>query len=110
MTVNAGNAVAYQSAAEIQRWRAEWALSQGLPVERRIRAGREYVRASPERNPGLALAQLTDAALLIIRAEAEPASRRRWTAEAGSRLEEARRLNPMLSREIDALAERLGRL
>ncbi|MEE4271362.1 MAG: protein kinase [Thermoanaerobaculales bacterium] len=110
MTVNSGNAVAFQSAAEIQRWRAEWALSQGLPVDRRIRAGREYVRTALERNPGLALTHVTDAALLIIQAEAQPASRRRSAAEAASRLDEARQLNPMLSREIDALAERLDRL
>jgi serine/threonine-protein kinase len=105
--VNPGNSVAFQSAAEVHRWRAEWMLTRARPVAAEIREGRRHIRDALARNPGLVAAHLTDAGLLAIEAEADPTRRRELARRARERLDEARRLNPLISRDADLIASRL---
>jgi serine/threonine-protein kinase len=110
LAANINNAVAYQSAAEVHRWRAEWLLSNGRSPISEIQQGRRHIREALDRNPSLASAMITDAALLAIRAEADIERRRELIHSARSRLDEARRLNPLRARETDEIADRLNRL
>jgi serine/threonine-protein kinase len=110
LEVNPENAVAYQSSAEVCRWRAEWALRQGRPVGRDVDEGRKRIVEALDRNPGLALAMVTDAGLLVIAAEADPRTRRTQVALARARIEDARRLNPLIDRDVETIVERLDRL
>ena len=71
LTVNPRNAVAYQSAAEVHRWRAEDRLRQGLSIRTDVNQGRRLVEQALALNPGLASAMVTGAALTTIQAEAE---------------------------------------
>jgi len=108
--VNPENSVAYQSAAEVHRWRAEWDLAAGRPVDAEIRDGRRHIRDALARNPGLTKALVTDAALLVIQAESDPARRPDIIRQAAARLEEAQRLNPQILRENQALVASLDAL
>ncbi len=110
MEVNPENSVAYQSAAEVHRWRAEWELQSGRSVTADIEEGRRHIRESLERNPGLAYAYITDAGLLAIAAEADPARRRELERQARQRLDEALKLNPLVTREIEPIINRLDDL
>jgi serine/threonine-protein kinase len=108
--VNPENSVAYQGAAEVHRWRAEWDLAAGRPVDDEIRDGRRHIRDALARNPGLARALVTDAALLVIQAESDRFRRPDLIRQAAARLDEAQRLNPQILRENQPLVERLDSL
>ncbi|HSN57090.1 MAG TPA: hypothetical protein VLT32_20640, partial [Candidatus Sulfomarinibacteraceae bacterium] len=110
LEVNPGNAVAYQSLAEVHRWRAEWALRSGRPVGHEVREGRRSAAEALRRNPGLAAACLTEAALLAVQAEADPARRPDLLREARARLVDAERLNPLISRDAEPIEARLAEL
>ena len=108
--VNPENAVAYQSAAQVHRYRAEWKLAEGRSVDAEIREGRRHVGDALARHPGLSAALITDAALLAIAAEADPARRRGLVRQARQRLDEAQRLNPQILRDVEQIAAQLNRL
>ncbi len=108
--VNPENSVAYQSAAEVHRWRAEWELESGRSVSADINEGRKHIREALARNPGLSAAFLTDGGLLAIEAEADPTRRRDLSRQARRRLDEARKLNPLISNEIEPIVKRLDAL
>ena len=110
MEVNPENSVAYQSAAEVHRWRAEWELESGRSVTADVKEGRKHIRESLARNPGLVAAFVTDAGLLAIEAEAEPSRRVELSRKARQRLDEARKLNPLVTREIEPILRRLDGL
>ncbi|MCU0303480.1 MAG: protein kinase [Thermoanaerobaculales bacterium] len=109
LEVNPQNPIAYQSAAEVARWRAEAALLRGEPVAAEVRRGRRLVYEALARNPSLASALVTDAGLLIVEAESDPARRDELFRAARTRLDQASRLNPLIQREIDELSARISR-
>ena len=109
---NPQNAVAYQSAAEVKRWRADWRLSQGLSVQTELVEGNRLVEEALASNPGLASAMITDSALKIIQAESEadPRSRSALVAEASASLRSALEVNPLLELETEELRRRIAEL
>ena len=108
--VNPENAVAYQSAAEVHRWQAEWKLARSRPVADEIREGRRHIKDALARNPGQVNALITDAGLLAINAEADPGRRRDLIGQARQRIDEALKLNPLVSREVEPTVKRLDSL
>ena len=102
--------MAYQGAAEVHRWRAEWKLTQQRSVSDEVREGRKHIRDALSRNPGLADALVTDAALLVIQAEAEPRGRTESLQQARVRLTEAQELNPLINRKTEPISRRLDTL
>ena len=110
LTVNPRNAVAYQSAAEVHRWRAQSRLDRGRSVRTDLNEGRRLVDQALALNPGLARALITGAALTIIQAEAEEPGRTRTAlaAEAERTLSEALEINPLLERETEELRRRIN--
>jgi serine/threonine-protein kinase len=112
LIVNPQNAVAYQSAAEVHRWRAEWRLLQGRSVRAELVEGQRLIEEALARNPGLALAMVTESTLKAIQAEAEqdPRSRAALAAEASAGLRRALEVNPLLERETEELRTRIAAL
>jgi len=108
--VNPENSLAYQSAAEVHRWRAAWALAEGRAVGNEIRDGRRHIRDALARNPGLVAALITDAGLLAVNAEADPSHRRDLTRQARARLDEALKLNPLITCDAEPIIKRLDDL
>jgi len=108
--VNPENSIAYQSAAQVHLWRAEWKLARGRPVAAEIREGRRHIRDALARNPGLVAALITDAGLLVIEAEADRGQRRALVRQARLRIDEAQKLNPLVSREVEPTVKRLDSL
>jgi len=108
--VNPENSLAYQSAAEVHRWRATWALAEGRAVGDEIREGRRHIRDALARNPSLVAALITDAGLLAVNAEADPSRRRDLTRQARARLDEALKLNPLITRDAEPIIKRLDGL
>ena len=109
LAANPRNAVAYQSAAEINRWRAEHRLRQGLSIRADVREGRRLVERALALNPGLANALVTGAAITTVQAESESAeaTRRALAAEADDALRRALEINPDLERETGELRRRI---
>ena len=106
LVANPQNAVAYQSAAEVRRWRAEWRLVEGESVVTELVEGQRLVEEALARNPGLASAMVTESALKTIQAEAEADSRSRaaLAAEASAGLRRALEVNPLLVLERSVVA------
>ncbi|HPA82477.1 MAG TPA: hypothetical protein PLS95_16780, partial [Thermoanaerobaculales bacterium] len=73
-----------------------------------IAAGRRLAAQAVELNPSLANALVTDAALLLLQAEASsaPAQRRALVADARRALDRATELNPLLADEARPLRGR----
>ncbi len=107
LAANAANAVAFQTAAEVHRWRALGLVTAGEDPSAEVAAGRRLTAQALRLNPGLASAMVTDAALLMIQARgsSDPGARRRLSSEAAAHLRRATRLNPLLAGE----AQQLGR-
>jgi hypothetical protein len=112
LEVNPRNAVAFQSAAEVRRWRAEDRLRRGQSVRGDLAEGQRLVERALDLNPELALAMVTAAALKTIQAESEssPATRAALAAEGADMLRRARSINPLLERETAALEARIDTL
>jgi len=108
--VNPENSVAYQSAAEVHRWRAQWRLESGRSVSAEIEEGRRHIRNALARNPGLVAALITDAGLLAVNAEADPTRRRDLTRQARTRLDQALKLNPVITRDVEPIVKWLNDL
>jgi hypothetical protein len=109
IAANPQSAVAYQSAARVHRWRAEWRLSQGRSVGEDLIEGQRHVEQALQRNPGLAGSMVTDAALKTIQAESEsdPRIRSALLSDAGASLRKALEANPLLAGETVELNERI---
>jgi hypothetical protein len=112
LAANPRNSVAYQSAAEVHRWRAEWLNSQGRSIRSEIVAGRSLIERALARNPSSANAMVTGAALTIIQASAEtdPTVRGALLGEARSDLRRALEINPLLEAETGDLRRRIEAL
>ena len=112
MAANPQNAVAYQSAARVHRWRAEWHLSEGRSVGADLIEGQRLVEEALKRNPGLAGSMVTDAALKTIQAESEsnPRIRSALLSDAASSLRKALEANPLLADETEELRARIARV
>ena len=108
LAINPQNAAGYQTAAEVHRWRAEWLRSLQRDPLPDIAAGRRLAAQAVELNPSLANALVTDAALLLLQAEATsaPAQRRALVADARRALDRATELNPLLADEARPLRGR----
>ena len=106
--VNPQNATAYQTAAEVHRWRAEWLLGAKRDVRSEVAAGRRFTADALRLNPNLANAMITDAALILIDAEARDSSRERrgLTEDALACLDRAAEANPLTAEEIEGLRRR----
>ena len=100
---------AHEHPAEFHRWRAEWRLAQGQSVRADLIEGRRLIERALQRNPGLANAMVTDAALKTIQAESEsdPRIRSALSADAASSLRKALEANPLLAHETAELNERI---
>jgi serine/threonine-protein kinase len=109
MAVNVQNATAYQTAAEVHRWQAEWLRSVQQDPRADLAAGRRLAARALELNPSLTNALVTDAALLLIEAEAteSPPERRRLADDARRALDRAMELNPLLANEVASLYDRI---
>jgi serine/threonine-protein kinase len=103
--VNPQNAAAYQTAAEVHRWRANWLRSENRDVRGEVATGRRLTAESLRLNPALANAMISDAALILIEAEARDShsERRRMTDDALARLDRAAETNPLNADEIEEL-------
>ena len=112
LIVNPQNAVAYQSAAEVQRWRAEWRLNEGRSVRAELIEGQRLIEEALARNPGLANAMVTESTLNTIQAETEedPRSRAALASEASAGLRRALEVNPLLELETAELRSRIAAL
>ncbi len=108
LDLNPQNAAAYQTAAEVHRWRAEWLRSMRRDPNQDLTEGRRLTRTALGLNPALANALVTDAALLILQAEASesPAERDTLVRSANRSLDRATEINPVLDREARQLRER----
>jgi hypothetical protein len=109
LTVNPRNAVAYQSAAEVHRWRAEDRLRRGLSIRTDLNEGRRLVERALELNPGLANALVTGAGLTTVQAESEAsvATRRALAADAADTIRRALEINPSLEKQTADLRRRI---
>ena len=112
IAANSQNPVAYQSAAEVHRWHAEWRLAQGQSVRADLIEGQRLIERALQRNPGLANAMVTDAALKTIQAESEsdPRIRSALSADAASSLRKALEANPLLAHETAELNQRIRKI
>jgi serine/threonine-protein kinase len=110
--VNPQNATAHQTAAEVRRWRAEWLLGLRRDVRPDVAAGRRLAADALRLNPTLANAMVTDAALILVDAEARdsPEERRRLVEDAFARLDQAAQANPLNADEIEVLRRRAQEL
>jgi serine/threonine-protein kinase len=110
LVANPQNAVAYQSAAEVHRWRAEWRLQQNRSIGTDLIEGKRQIEVALENNPTLAAAMVTEATLLVIQAESEsdPRTRSALASQADGKLRQALEINPLLARETAELEERIG--
>ncbi len=108
LDVNPQNAAAYQTAAKAHRWRAEWLRSMRRDPNPDITAGLRLIRTALQLNPALANALMTEAALLILQAEASdsPTERQNLVRSATRSLDRAIEINPVLEREARQLRER----
>ena len=112
LVANPQNAVAYQSAAEVHRWRAEWRQQQAHSVGTDLLEGKRQIEIALEKNPTLAAAMVTEAALLVIQAESESDARTRTALalQAAGKLQQALEVNPLLERENAELEARITAL
>jgi hypothetical protein len=106
--VNPSNAAAFQTAAEVHRWRAEWWLHVERDVRGETAAGRRLTSEALRLNPNLANAMVTAAALDVVEAEAasDGRARRSLANRSLEALDRATELDPLLARDPARIADR----
>ena len=98
--------------ADPDRWQAEWRQQQGHSVRADLIEGKRQIEIALEKNPTLAAAMVTEAALLVIQAESESDARTKTALalQAEGNLRQALEVNPLLARENAELEARIATL
>jgi hypothetical protein len=108
LKINPSNSVAFQTAAEVHRWRAEWLAAEGRGTRAEIEAGLRQAERALAIDPHQGNALLSKAGLLLIRAESGRtlARRRKAANQAKTLLAHAIAINPLLSRAAAPMIKR----